>query len=170
MKKIIALALSLVLCISVFAAVAETPSITMSDLVKAEYETPVPDGFAFILGDVAEGNWMADKLSNINGAAELDTAAVAAAGGAADWQVNEAFTASVAGADKLTGDVAMKLAFPTTFATPAGVVFTFADGSSEGVPATANEDGTISVTFSKDLMTRVGNEPALFTVINAPAN
>ena len=170
MKKIIALALSLVLCISVFAAVAETPSITMSDLVKVEYETPVPDGFAFILGDIAEGSWMADKLSTINGAAELDPAAVAAAGGATNWQVNEAFAASVTGADKLTGDVAMKLAFPTTFATSAGVVFTFADGSAEGVPATANEDGTISVTFSKDLMTRVGNEPALFTVINAPAN
>ena len=170
MKKIIALALSLVLCISVFAAVAETPSITMSDLVKAEYETPVPDGFAFILSDIAEDSWMAEKLSTIKGAAELDAAAVAAAGGAADWEMNEAFAASVAGADKLTGDVAMKLAFPTTFATPAGVVFTFADGSAEGVHATANEDGTVSVTFSKDLMTRVGNEPALFTVINAPAN
>ena len=168
MKKIIALALSLVLCISVFSALADTPSITMSDLAKVEYNAPY--GFSFILGDIAEGSWMADKLSTINGAAELDAAAVAAAGGAADWQVNEAFAASVVGADKLTGDVAMKLAFPTAYTTPAGVVFTFADGTAEGVPATVNEDGTISATFSQDLLTRLGNEQALFTVVNAPAN
>lgn len=170
MKKIVALALSLVLYIAVFAAVAETPSITMSDLVKVEYETPVPDGFAFILSDIAEDSWMAEKLAAITGAGDLDAAAVTAAGGAADWQVNEAYAASVVGADKLTGDVAMKLAFPTAYTTPAGVVFTFADGTAEGVPATVNEDGTISATFSQDLLTRLGNEQALFTVINAPAN
>ena len=165
MKKIVALALSLVLCMCVI-AVAETPSIKASDLVKVEYETPVDPGFAFILSDIAEDSWMAEKLA----AADLDAAAVAAAGGAADWQVNEAFAASVVGADKLTSDVAMKLAFPTVFSTPAGVVFTFADGSAEGVAASVNEDGSISATFSQDLLTRLGNEQAMFTVINAPAN
>ena len=170
MKKIIALALSLVLCISVFAAVAETPSITMSDLVKVEYETPVPDGFAFILSDIAEDSWMAQALANTANLTPAVQDAITAAGGAADWEMNEAFAASVVGADKLTGDVAMKLAFPTTYNTSAGVVFAFADGTAEGVPATVNEDGTISATFSQDLLTRLGNEQALFTVINAPAN
>ncbi len=164
MKKIVALALSLVLCMCMI-AVAETPSIKASDLVKVEYETPVDPGFAFILSDITEDSWMAEKLA----AADLDAAAVAAAGGAADWQVNEAFAASVVGADKLTSDVAMKLAFPTVFSTPAGVVFTFADGSAEGVAASVNEDGSISATFSQDLLTRLGNEQALCTVINAPA-
>ena len=168
MKKIVALALSLVLCMCVI-AVAETPSIKASDLVKVEYETPVDPGFAFILSDITEDSWMAEKLAAANGAADLDAAAVAAAGGAADWQVNEAFAASVVGADKLTSDVAMKLAFPTVFSTPAGVVFTFADGSAEGVAASVNEDGSISATFSQDLLTRLGNEQALCTVINAPA-
>ena len=36
--------------------------------------------------------------------------------------------------------------------------------------ASVNEDGSISATFSQDLLTRLGNEQALFTVINAPAN
>ena len=170
MKKIIALVLSLVLCISVFAAVAETPSITMSDLVKVEYETPVPDGFAFILSDIAEGSWMAQALANTVNLTPAVQDAITAAGGTADWEMNEAFAASVVGADKLTSDVAMKLAFPTIYNTSAGVVFAFADGTAEGVPATVNEDGTISATFSQDLLTRLGNEQALFAVINAPAN
>ena len=172
MKKIIALALSLVLCISVFAAVAETPSITMSDLVKAEYTNPVNDGFALVLADVPAEGWIAEKVATLKSAADLDPEAVAAAGGAADWEINEAFAIAVAGVEESTPDVGVTLSFPTQYnaGAGAGVVITFADNSAVGIPATANEDGTISATFEKDLLDRLASETALLTVINAPAN
>lgn len=172
MKKIIALALSLVLCISVLAAVAEVPSITMSDLVKVEYTTPVNEGFELILADIPVKGWIAEKIATLKTAADLDPEAVAAAGGTPEWEINEAFAVAAAGVKESTPDVGAKMSFPTQYSVNegAGIVITFADNSAVGIPATANEDGTVSATFEKELLDRLATEAALLTVINAPAN
>lgn len=175
MKKVIAALLTLVLCMSVCAYAEAVPSKTQTDLVKVEVLSEGCEGFALVLTEIADGTWIADKVTEMADAespvAVLNPIAVKDAIGADNWEVNEVYAATVTGYTAEMKDIDMQFTFPTAYADDqaVGVVITFADGTAFGFPATSAA-GSLTVSLSAEVLERLSTEEGMLTVINAPAN
>ena len=177
MKKLLALVMTLVLCLSV-AFAESTPSKTAGDLIAAEVVSGGEDEMLIIPDEIDTPEYLdeVDKLA----ALVADNGSVAAYVGldADDDAVIECLEIievyAIGTVEDGAADVKVKFVFPTVytkdqtvwvalgFLEEGKIVYTIYD-------AEVDEDGAIIVTFPASVVKRLLDETALMLVLNTPA-
>jgi len=178
MKKILAIALALVLCLSAvcFAEVVKSPSLVcvvdiISGNVPADAEVSVEELNNVFAYDVIEAQCAKYAAEGLAYFGDVEAIKAILGGDEAEYTLDEMIVLNAKGYDASYGDLELAMAFVTKYEAGevVAVMFGMADGKDvtwTAIEGVANEEGNVVVTLTAEQLAYAAENIALVAVIS----